>query len=145
MGKVFDFIRDSGKALGFGSDWQPPDTRVLERELDDLELASDRVEVEVIGDTAIIRGEVPSQDLLERLIVAAGNIKGIARVEADVDVPVERETRFYTVKEGDTLWRIAEIHYGHGQGGSFEIILEANRPVLAGPEDIYPGQVLRIP
>lgn len=40
---------------------------------------------------------------------------------------------------------IAEIHYGHGQGGGFEIILEAKRPVLAGPEDIYPGQVLRIP
>src|SRR5690606_38041759 len=145
MGKVFDFIRDSGKALGFGSDWQPPDTRVLERELDDLELASDRVEVEVIGDTAIIRGEVPSQDPLERLVEAVGNIKGFAREEADVDVPAAREARFYTVKERATLWRIAEIHYGHGQGGSCEIIRGANRPVLAGPEDIYPGQVLRIP
>jgi nucleoid-associated protein YgaU len=52
---------------------------------------------------------------------------------------------FYVVKEGDTLWKIAEAHYGAGKGAKYMEIFEANRPMLTDPDKIQPGQRLRIP
>ena len=52
---------------------------------------------------------------------------------------------FYVVKEGDTLWKIAETHYGAGKGAKYMEIFEANRPLLSDPDKIQPGQRLRIP
>ena len=43
------------------------------------------------------------------------------------------------------LWKIAERHYGKGKGAKFNVIFEANKPMLKDPDLIYPGQVLRIP
>ncbi len=51
---------------------------------------------------------------------------------------------FYVVKEGDTLWKIAEAHYGAGKGARYMEIFEANRPLLTDPDKIQPGQRLRI-
>jgi Putative citrate transport/LysM domain len=53
------------------------------------------------------------------------------------------ETKFYTVRPGDTLWKIAETEYGHGS--KYNKIVEANKPLLSNPGKIRPGQVLRIP
>ena len=50
--------------------------------------------------------------------------------------------RPYTVQAGDTLTGIAQAQYGNGD---FTPILEANQHVLADPNLIFPGQVLRIP
>jgi nucleoid-associated protein YgaU len=52
---------------------------------------------------------------------------------------------YYVVKEGDTLWKIAEAHYGPGKGAQYMQIFEANRPLLSDPDKIQPGQRLRIP
>ncbi len=49
----------------------------------------------------------------------------------------------YTVQSGDTLWKIAEQHYG--DGSKYTKIFEANRPMLEDPDKIYPGQELVIP
>ena len=51
----------------------------------------------------------------------------------------------YTVVSGDTLWAISEREYGKGQGDKYNVIFEANRPMLTHPDKIYPGQVLRVP
>lgn len=55
------------------------------------------------------------------------------------------ESKFYTVKSGDTLWAISEREYGKGKGDKYDVIFQANRPMLTHPDKIYPGQVLRIP
>jgi nucleoid-associated protein YgaU len=52
---------------------------------------------------------------------------------------------FYTVKPGDNLWKIAESQYGPGQGEKNHLIYEANKPILSSPDQVHPGQVLRIP
>jgi nucleoid-associated protein YgaU len=53
------------------------------------------------------------------------------------------ETIAYVVQEGDTLWLIADTAYGSGP--LWEVIYEENRDVLEDPNQIQPGQVLRIP
>jgi hypothetical protein len=50
------------------------------------------------------------------------------------------EPKLYTVKPGDTLWKIAETVYGPGHGSSYYQIFEANKNLLSKPRNISPGQ-----
>lgn len=56
---------------------------------------------------------------------------------------VDAGTRTYTVKSGDSLWKIAEAMYGNGS--KYTKIFEANRDILDDPDKIFPGQELKIP
>ena len=49
----------------------------------------------------------------------------------------------YIVSVGDTLWDISEKYYGNG--GHYMEIFRVNEDILARPNLIKPGQVLRIP
>ncbi len=51
----------------------------------------------------------------------------------------------YTVVEGDRLSKIAVKVYGPGCAGEYQRIFEANRDVLRNPNQVRPGQKLRIP
>jgi nucleoid-associated protein YgaU len=51
--------------------------------------------------------------------------------------------RTYTVKAGDTLSKIAKQHLG--DGNAYMRIFEANRDQLSNPDQIKPGQVLKLP
>jgi nucleoid-associated protein YgaU len=55
----------------------------------------------------------------------------------------EPDAALYTVEKGDTLWEIATKNYGNG--AKYQIIVEANQPMIKDADEIYPGQVLRIP
>ncbi|QDC08944.1 LysM peptidoglycan-binding domain-containing protein [Oceanicola sp. D3] len=57
-------------------------------------------------------------------------------------LPGYRGWQPYTVQPGDTLSSIAQAQYGTAD---FAPIFEANQHVLANPNLIFPGQVLRIP
>ncbi len=74
------------------------------------------------------------------MILAVGNVEGVAEVEDEAEGP---EPRFHTVESGDSLWKIAEATLG--DGSRYTEIFEANKPMLKDPDKIYPGQVLRIP
>jgi len=52
-------------------------------------------------------------------------------------------SRTHVVKSGDSLSKIAKEVYG--SANKYMVIFEANKPMLADPNKIYPGQVLRIP
>jgi len=139
----FDFVKDAGKKL-FGDDDAPESSaEAIEKEVAELGLDGD-VKVEVAGDTVRIAGAAPTQEAREKLILAAGNILGIAKVEEEISVSSsEPEASFHTVVKGDTLWKVAEKAYGNG--AKYQQIFEANKPMLSDPDKIYPGQVLRIP
>jgi len=139
----FDFVKDAGKKLFGGEDAAAAGAAAIEKEVADLGLEGD-IKVEVSGDTVKIAGAAPTQEAREKLILAAGNVLGIARVEEEIAVAAgEPEATFHTVKKGDTLWKVAEAAYG--DGSKYQKIFEANRPMLSHPDKIYPGQVLRIP
>jgi hypothetical protein len=58
--------------------------------------------------------------------------------------PPNAGRRTYTVKKGDSLWKIAQQIYGNGS--KWPTIYEANRSIIgANPNLIRPGQVLVIP
>lgn len=57
-------------------------------------------------------------------------------------LPGYRGWQPYTVQPGDTLTAIAQAQYG---APTFQPIFEANQHILADPNLIVPGQVLRIP
>ena len=59
-----------------------------------------------------------------------------------VDAPVT-SMKTYTVKKGDTLSRIARDYLG--DPNEHMRIFEANRDQLNDPDEITPGQVLKIP
>ncbi|WP_299820057.1 peptidoglycan-binding protein LysM [uncultured Roseibium sp.] len=139
----FDFVKDAGKKL-FGDDEAPASSaEAIEKEVAALGLDGD-VKVEVSGDTVKIAGAAPTQEAREKLILAAGNVLGIGKVEEEISVETsEPEATFHTVEKGDTLWAVAEKAYGNGS--KYQAIFEANKPMLSHPDKIYPGQVLRIP
>lgn len=147
---IFDFVKSVGKKLGIGDEEQAPDAGSLKKDLDSYGLGTEKVEVEVVGDKAIVKGEVADQSAFEKAVIAVGNTLGISKVEADnlrvaAAGGTAREPRFHTVRKGDNLWKIAEKVYGKGKGSKYTVIFEANRPMLTDPDKIYPGQVLRIP
>jgi nucleoid-associated protein YgaU len=49
----------------------------------------------------------------------------------------------YTVKSGDSLWKISERVYGNGN--DWRRIYEANKDQIQNPDVIQPGWVLTIP
>jgi len=150
---VFDFIRSAGRILsGRGDAVQdeskapppPPSAEAVQAELKRMGLDSEQVTVRVEGDTVHLEGAAATPEMKEKLVLAAGNIAGIARVQEAVTTPAAApEPVFYTVRKGDTLSRIAQQHYG--AANAYPAIFEANRPMLSDPDRIYPGQVLRIP
>jgi nucleoid-associated protein YgaU len=99
----------------------------------------------VDGDKIILKGEAVSQEEKEKVIFAAGNIQGVATVDDQITVsgPVAEAARFVTVKPGDTLSTIARSECGTST--AYPEIFRANKPMLAHPDKIYPGLVLRLP
>lgn len=59
-----------------------------------------------------------------------------------VDAPVS-SMKTYTVKKGDTLSKIARDYLGDANG--YMKIFNANKDQLSDPDEIKPGQVLKIP
>lgn len=160
---IWDFVKDAGKSI-FGKaeaaegkprsapqasaakpDQDPNTTRkvaALKAELKALNLDKDDVHLTLRGDTVKIDSKGADRATLEKLILAVGNIEGIAKVEADLPADAPQPV-FHTVKKGETLSAIAKEHLGNAN--KYAAIFEANRPMLSDPDKIYPGQVLRIP
>ncbi len=135
---LWNFMKTSGKSL-FGID-DTPDADALKKEVAGLGLDAEGLEIEVEGDVVKVTGTAASQEAKEKVILAVGNIEGVAAVE---DSAGGSDPVFHEVQKGDTLWAIAKKTLGNG--ARYEEIFKANKPMLSHPDKIYPGQVLRIP
>jgi nucleoid-associated protein YgaU len=91
-----------------------------------------------------VYGVAPDQATKEKIVLSAGNVAGVAKVNDMMSVDrSEPEAQYYTVVSGDTLSKISKKYYG--DANQYQKIFEANRPMLSHPDKIYPGQLLRIP
>ena len=77
------------------------------------------------------------------MVICCGNVQNVAGVIDDMQAPEEPESTYHTVERGDTLSAVSKKAYGNAN--LYNVIFEANRPMLSHPDKIYPGQVLRIP
>jgi len=146
-----DFISDAGqKILGQGDD-----AVAVKEEIESSfdELPVDGLVVEVADDTVTLAGVAKDYPSREKVILIAGNVEGIAHVNADQLVTMEQiseenireipEETFYSIMEGDTLWGIASKFYN--DGNKYTHIVDANIEVIKDANHIYPGQTIRIP
>lgn len=156
---ILDFVKDAGEKLGLAGKEEGPETSEAEVEeyvreqtkanalwhhVEDLGFDVQDFQVQFDDGTATLTGKMSSQGEREKVVLAVGNVEGVARVDDRLEVEEpEAEAELYTVKRGDTLSAIARDHYG--DASKYPIIFEANRPMLKDPDLIYPGQVLRIP
>lgn len=116
----------------------------LESIVNNLGISVTDLSVGLDGDTVTVGGSVETQADKEKIILALGNVNGIAVVDDQLvaETP-EDESNFYEVKSGDSLSKIAKAYYGDAM--KYHAIFEANKPMLSDPDKIYPGQTLRIP
>ena len=147
----FDFISDAGKnLLGKGDD-----AAAIKEEIETSfsELPVDGLVVSVEDDTVTLAGVAKDYPTREKAILIAGNIEGIAQVNADQLITMEQiseenvreipEEIFYSIIKGDTLWAIATKFYD--DGSKYTHIVDANIEVIKDADLIYPGQSIRIP
>ena len=159
---IFDFVKDAGASI-FGKETKAPAApqprtnqvspqeleamkrrKALEKLLADLALQVEELRIDVAGATATVFGKVDDQAEREKVVLAVGNVAGIARVDDRLETKKkEPESTLYTVASGDSLSKIAKKHYG--DANKYMMIFAANQPMLKDPNKIYPGQVLRIP
>lgn len=164
---IIDFIKDAGESLWdkvTGEDKDRQKAQKIVEFIKGLGIDISGVSADVDNDTVTIKGVTKTQEDREKVILAAGNVKGISHVKDEIKVVPEKrvesadekveasgdqkedangEARFYSVVKGDTLSAIAKKYYG--DANKYPKIFEANKPMLKDPNKIYPGQTLRIP
>lgn len=131
---LFNFWKKSGKTVA-----DEPTAEALKKEVADLGLDAKGLDIAVEGDKVVIKGDAVSKETREKIILAVGNVAGVAEVEDDDP----EDAVFHTVEAGDNLSAIAKKTLG--SANRYMEIFEANKPMLSDPDKIYPGQVLRIP
>ncbi len=143
---LISFIKNAGASIFGSTEAKAAPADELKKELEKHGLDHSDVKIEVDGDKVKVSGTAKSTEEAEKIAIALGNTKGVQTVQNDLkSAKPAPESKFYTVKSGDTLWAISEREYGKGHGDKYNVIFEANRPMLNHPDKIYPGQVLRIP
>lgn len=158
---LFSFVKDAGRKIGAwfgGSDSEAAKAAKAEADAADAagQLAADikaavlsYVDIEGLAvafasETATLSGRAESQADAEKAVLVAGNTEGVAQVDDRLSVltPAPRAAH-HTVAAGDTLSLLAQRYYGVMR--MYDTIFEANQPMLKHPDEIYPGQVLRVP
>lgn len=141
---LFDFVRDIGHKI-FNSDSEANDKIKAEIESSLKGVEGLTVDFDPSSGNVKLGGQATSTEALQKAILIAGNIKGVANVGIDgmKAPPAEDQTQFYVIKSGDTLSAVAKQFYN--DANKYPKIFEANREVIKDANLIFPGQKIRIP
>ncbi len=143
---LFKFMKEAGAKL-FGGSAQAASAENLKKSVENHGFDAGKLDIAVQGDQVKLSGQAMTQEEAEKIILSLGNTIGVAEVDTS-DLQIQAPTApstMYTVQKGDTLWEIAEKHYGKGKGAKYTEIVKANSPPVKDPDMIQPGWVLRIP
>ncbi|MDG2448519.1 MAG: peptidoglycan-binding protein LysM [Saprospiraceae bacterium] len=144
---LFSFIKNAGKKV-FGKkevELTEEEARIasLKAAVGSLEIPISNLEIG-LAQQVIVEGTTSTNSDREKVILALGNVEGVGAVADNIHVEnPEPESTFYEVKKGDYLSKIAKEVYGDAM--KYPTIFDANKPMLKDPDEIYPGQILRIP
>ncbi len=146
---LFSFLKNKGKSI-FGKKEKEVTQSVEQTKIEQLKAEITRLGIPVndlrleLCEQVIVEGATDTTEQAEKIVLALGNIEGIGSVDNQIHVANPRqEAVFYTVQSGDSLSKIAKSQYGDAM--KYNQIFEANKPMLKDVDEIYPGQVLRIP
>jgi len=144
---LIDFVMGAGEKLFGAKESDQERSAKLENQVRKMQLPVEMLRIDVED---AVSGKVKAQSVREKIVLAVGNTTGISKVEDRLELEVEKaaapkepEASYYTVVKGDSLSNIAKAQYGDAM--KYPTIFEANKPMLSDPDEIYPGQVLRIP
>jgi nucleoid-associated protein YgaU len=158
---IFDSIKN---ALGKSDSEPEADVTVAPSQmLRNAGIDPSSLKFEFGANSITISGEISDESDRQKILDVLSEAPGISTIQDDmsaaapaaVETPVEPDTeepeaapaeggpRTYTVQSGDTLWKIAEQMYGNGS--QYMKIFEANTGTLENPDQIFPGQELKIP
>jgi len=118
-------------------------SRLLEDIISSSGLEVENLSVDYSDEKVTIYGQTETLEDKEKIILIAGNVDGVGTVDDRLSVVAAPQSTFHEVKSGESLSKIAKAYYGDPM--KYMEIFEANKPMLADPEKIYPGQMLRIP
>lgn len=159
---LFSFIKEAGKKIFKSHDEEKqadpavqPDV-IAQRQKDAIRQYIDKVGLNISNfdftldgnGKLTLTGECATKADYEKVALTAGNIAGVMEVDNNMTIASqtaseEKDSTYYTVEEGDSLWKIAVANYNDGT--KYPLIFEANKPMIKDEDEIYPGQVLRIP
>ncbi len=101
----------------------------------------------VEGDKLVIKGAAPTEIIRNDVWNAIKSVDPIfadLQCEIGIDPSLPPPVRTYTVVAGDSLWKIAQKHYGNG--AEYPRIIAANPDKLKDDKSvIHPGDVLVVP
>jgi len=151
---LFDFVRNIGNKL-FASDTSAADAAAkIQKEVADAGLGIDNLQVKYdpsSGDCAL-SGTCPSAEVMQKAVLIAGNVQGVANVDVtnldlveaqSIAAAADQDVEYYVIVPGDNLSKIAKHFYGNPN--LYPKIFDANREVIKHPDKIFPGQKIRIP
>ena len=139
---LFDFLSNVGSDIFGGDDEVEKITELINTELGDK--VKD-LKVEFDDGQVTLYGSCDTQEIKEKAILLAGNLKGVEKInDTYLSAPPAVEPfDFYTIKSGDSLSKIAKVYYRDAM--KYPVLFEANREIIKNPDLIYPGQVIRVP
>ena len=156
---LFSFIKEAGEKLFGGKEVEQaaaasaPNIAELNQKAGDaiktyiekqnLGLSGLGVTFDGASGKVTLAGSAPSQEAAEKAGLAAGNVASVSSVDNNLQDPAGTASQYHDVVSGDTLSAISKKYYG--DANKYNVIFEANKPMLSDPNKIYPGQKLRIP
>jgi len=97
----------------------------------------------IVGHTYVIPGASTAAATPQVTSKTPQPVAVVPVAQAPVNQPQATPTHWYTVKENDSLWRIAQEQLG--DGNAVAAIKELNKDVLKGGDGIRPNMRLRLP
>ena len=147
---IFDQMFGAGVAKAAGSEDQFNQLKQkYEHALNTLDQEGGRVQnLHVEDGKLVVIGVVPSEDaknkVWDKIKEADANYGDISADITVDDNQGQGETETYTVKPGDSLWKIAQHHLG--DGNRYMEVFYANRDKMDSPQSvIHPGDELKVP
>ena len=143
---LFNFVKDAGEKLWdavTGQHDKDDQAKKVQEHLSKTGIPdADKVNIQIADGKATVTGDGLSQEAKEKILVAVGNISGIASVDDQVKTATPATaSQFYTVKSGDTIIHdknFTDFRLLYGLSSRFAIgpaiyfnKKQANRPLIS--------------